>query len=193
MEGPLGLPDGKYDIPLALSAKQYTATGNLTSIADETNSVYGDVIEVNGQPWPFLSVEPRKYRFRILNTSLSRTFILGVFDSISSTNVPFQVFASDSGFMSAPVTTTELTIAMAERWEVILDFTNYSNRNLTLTNEMKVFDVMDYPGTNRVMQFNVDAMSSSNTNNGPVPTSLVTLNNPPAGTQIHRAFNFDKR
>ncbi len=146
MEARLGLPEGEYDVALALSAKQYTSSGGLTSVGDETDSVYGDVIEVNGQPWPFLSVEPRKYRFRILNTALSRTFILGVLDGASGTNVSFQVVASDSGFMSSPVTTTELTIGMAERWEVIVDFSSYSDRNLTLVNQRKVFDVAELSG-----------------------------------------------
>jgi len=193
VETTLGLPRNNYDVALALSAKQYTSSGNLIWVGNETDSVYGDVIEVNGQPWPFLSVEPRTYRFRILNTALSRTFILGILDGFSGTNVPFQVVASDSGFMSSPVTTTELVVAMAERWEIIVDFSNYSNRNLTLTNQQKVFDAPDYAETGLVMQFAVGAITSSDTNNGPIPTSLVPLDVPPAGTQIHRTFKFEKR
>ncbi|KAM0252551.1 hypothetical protein ACHAQJ_007683 [Trichoderma viride] len=122
VETRLGLPQDKYDIPLALSSKQYTSTGNLTSVGNETGSVYGDVIEVNGQPWPFLSVEPRRYRLRILNTALSRTFNLTILDNSSGSALPLQVVASDSGFMSVPITTTELIVAEAERWEVIIDF-----------------------------------------------------------------------
>lgn len=192
VETTLGLPQGNYDVALALSAKQYTSSGNLTWIGNETDSVYGDVIEVNGQPWPFLSVEPRTYRFRILNTALSRTFILSILDGISGMNLPFQIVASDSGFMSSSVTTTELVVAMAERWEIIVDFSNYSNRNLTLTNQQKVFDAPDYAETGRVMQFAVGAITSSDTNNGPIPPSLVPLDVPPAGTQIHRTFKFEK-
>ena len=193
VEAALGLPQGAYDIALAISAKQYTPSGSLTWVGNETDSVYGDVIEVNGQPWPFLSVEPRTYRFRILNIALSRIFILGILDNFDNTNVPFQIVASDSGLMSMPVTTTDLVLAMAERWEVIVDFTNYPNRNLTLTNQQKVFEVPDYASTDRVMQFNVGAAASSDTNNGPLPTSLVTLDLPQAGTQTHRTFKFDKR
>ena len=189
----LELPQGKYDVPLALGAKQYTSTGNLTQVANETDAIYGDVIEVNGQPWPFLSVEPRKYRFRILNTALSRSFILGLLDGDSGEDVPFQIVASDSGYMSGPVTATELTVAMAERWEVIVDFAEYSNRNLTLTNQQKVFDSADYTGTDRVMQFNVGSIKTSETNNGPTPTSLVNLNIPSTENLIARTFKFDKQ
>lgn len=189
----LELPQGKYDIPLALSAKQYTYSGNLSQVADETDSIYGDVIEVNGQPWPFLSVEPRRYRFRILNTALSRSFILGLLDGIGGKNVPYQIVASDSGYMSGPVTVTQMVVAMAERWEIIVDFAEYSNMNLTLTNQRKVFGSTDYAGTDRVMQFNVGTMTTSDTNNGPTPSSLVNLNIPSARNPIDRTFKFDRQ
>ncbi|KAL6806324.1 Cupredoxin [Trichoderma sp. SZMC 28013] len=192
VEARLGLPQGKYDIPLALNSKQYTSTGNLTSVAQETSSVYGDIIEVNGQPWPFLSVEPRKYRFRFLNSALSRTFILSIVDSSSSSTLPLQVVASDSGFLSTTVTTTELTTAMAERWEVVVDFSGFENRNLTLMNQRNVFDSQDFSQTNLVMQFNVGSTVTSNANNNSPPSSLIAINSPPAGTLVHRTFKFDK-
>lgn len=193
IEAKLGLPHDKYDILLALNSKQYTSTGNLTSVADETDSVYGDIIEVNGQPWPFLSVEPRKYRLRILNTALSRTFNISILDNSSGNALPLQVVASDSGFMSVSVTTTELIVAMAERWEVIVDFSGYENRNLTVMNQKRVFDSLDFPGTDLVMQFNVGSTVSSDTNNDSPPSSLVSIDSPSADAPIHRKFNFDKQ
>ena len=81
---------------------------------------------------------------------------------------------------------------MAERWEVIIDFSDYTNRNLTLTNQRNVFDAADYPATDRVMQFNVGSVASSAANNGPTPTSLITINVPSATTPIDRTFKFDK-
>jgi hypothetical protein len=49
----LKLPSGDYDIPLALAAKRYNADGTLwdPEANGETVSVFGDVIQVNGQPW----------------------------------------------------------------------------------------------------------------------------------------------
>ncbi|KAL9487975.1 hypothetical protein ACSS6W_000252 [Trichoderma asperelloides] len=193
VEAKLGLPQGKYDIPLALNSKQYTSTGNLTSVASETDGVYGDIIEVNGQPWPFLSVEPRKYRFRVLNSSLSRTFNLTVMDNSSGNVLPLQVVASDSGFMSSSVTTSNLMIAVAERWEVVIDFSGYKNRNLTVMNEGNIFDSIDFADTDLVMQFNVGSTVSSDINNGPPPSSLVSIDAPPTGNLISRQFKFDKK
>jgi FtsP/CotA-like multicopper oxidase with cupredoxin domain len=192
VEAQLGLPQDKYDIPLALNSKQYTSTGSLISVINETESTYGDIIQVNGQPWPFLSVEPRKYRFRILNSSLSRTFNISILDNGSGNDVPLEVVASDSGFLSSPVTTTNLLIAMAERWEVIVDFSSYENRNLTVMNGKNIFDSIDFPHTDQVMQFNVGSTVSSDVNNGSPPSSLVSIGNPPTSL-VNRKFKFDKK
>lgn len=192
VEVQLGLAQDKYDIPLALNSKQYTSTGSLISVINETESTYGDIIQVNGQPWPFLSVEPRKYRFRILNSSLSRTFNISILDNGSGNDVPLEVVASDSGFLSSPVTTTNLLIAMAERWEVIVDFSSYENRNLTVMNGKNIFDSIDFPHTDQVMQFNVGSTVSSDVNNGSPPSSLVSIGNPPTSL-VNRKFKFDKK
>jgi bilirubin oxidase len=73
-EDALGLPSGYGvpDVPLVLTSKYYKSNGQLVSPAGETDSLYGDVIHVNGQPWPYFNVQPRKYRFRILDASVSR-------------------------------------------------------------------------------------------------------------------------
>ncbi len=38
------------------------------------NDAYGDIILVNGVPWPKRSVQPRAYRFRMLNIGITRTY-----------------------------------------------------------------------------------------------------------------------
>ena len=63
-EAVAGLPQGDYDIPLGLTSKRYNPDGTLWSpeANHETTNLFGDVIHVNGQPWPYLKVEPRKVR-----------------------------------------------------------------------------------------------------------------------------------
>ncbi|ELQ38081.1 bilirubin oxidase [Pyricularia oryzae Y34] len=77
-EDALNLPSGygKFDIPLMLNSKQYNSNGTLYSPRNERDSLWGDVIHVNGQPWPFFDVQPRKYRLRFLNAAVSRNFAL---------------------------------------------------------------------------------------------------------------------
>lgn len=73
---PTTLPSGDYDVPLMIAAKQFNKDGSLFSPIDERTSLYGDVITVNGVPWPFQQVEPRKYKFRLLDASISRSYSL---------------------------------------------------------------------------------------------------------------------
>lgn len=110
-ETALNLPSGYgvYDIPLVLSAKQYNDDGTLFSTKGETDSLWGDLIHVNGQPWPFLNVEPRKYRFRFLNAAVSRAFALYLVNSNAvNGKLPFQVISSDNGLLGKPVQVADL-------------------------------------------------------------------------------------
>jgi bilirubin oxidase len=120
LEASLDLPRGAYDIPLMLNSKRYTSTGNITNESAERTSTYGDTPSVNGQILPHFVVEPRKYRLRVLNAAASRTFNLTLNVDSTRANKKFHVVGSDSGFMSKPVETESLVVAMAERWEVCI-------------------------------------------------------------------------
>ena len=192
-EDALGLPSGNYDIPLALAAKQYKSNGDLFSPAAETTSLYGDVIHVNGQPWPYFKVEPRKYRLRFLDTSISRQFKLYFEqDGAGGKQLPFQVIASDAGLLSKPITSKTLEIAMAERWEVIFDFAPFARKNITLRNSRDVQKDEDYGGTDRVMRFVVGDVVSNDANNGDPPSTLRNLDLPPQKTTVDRSFKFGR-
>ena len=90
----------------------------------------GDIITVNGKTWPYLSVAPRKYRFRILNGSNSRFYELWLQDLATGNPGPaFQQIGTDGGFLDAPVIIDpanggKLIIAPGERVDVVIDFTN---------------------------------------------------------------------
>jgi hypothetical protein len=89
-EQSLGLPKGKYDFPIVIGAKLYHDDGSLRYDTNNSIGLWGDIIQVyvcggccivvstkkarsNGQPWPYVKVEPRKYRFRVLNGAVSRS------------------------------------------------------------------------------------------------------------------------
>lgn len=150
-------------------------------------------VHVNGQPWPYLAVEPRKYLFRFLDTSVSRSFQLyAEADKKVGTRIPFSVIGSDAGLLASPVSTTQLDISMAERWEVVFDFSSYAGQNITLKNTGNVAADDDFDGTDRVMRFMVGNSVSDNTNNGPLPASLRSVPLPPAKTGVDRSYEFER-
>jgi bilirubin oxidase len=190
-EDALGLPSGPYDLPLALNSKQYNSDGTLFSPAAETESLWGDVIHVNGQPWPYHKVEPRKYRLRFLDTAVSRAFKL-TFEDDAGKKVPIQVIASDAGLMTKPVQTDNLEISMAERWEVIIDFSAYQGKNITIKNARDVQADEDYNSTDKVMRFVVGSTVTSTANNGNLPSTLRSVPFPPRKSGVDRTFKFER-
>ena len=190
----LGLPTGDYDIPLAIIDKSYQSNGDLVSPANEIVNFLGDVIHVNGQPWPYLNVEPRKYRFRLLNTALSRPFELYIMDE-SSTYQDLQVIASDGGLFAAPVTTQTVVLSMGERYEVVFDFSGFEGQNMTLGNQFQIPDIDNFVDTDKVMRF-VVGNSVSDSSNNEVPGALVDqstlVQEPPQRDTVDHVFNFQR-
>ncbi|CAZ82072.1 unnamed protein product [Tuber melanosporum] len=187
----LDLPRGNYDIPLILNSHRYTASGNITNESAELISVYGDTFSVNGQILPHLVVEPRKYRFRLLNAAASRTFNATLRAGDSLTNKKFHVIGSDAGLMSNPVETESLVSAMAERWEIVIDFSDVAGQNVTMY-QANCFVDTAYTGSDKIMQFRVGTTVSSEVGNGPLPATLVDLNIPTDHETIDQTFAFGR-
>lgn len=140
-ERSLNLPSGQFEIPLILQDRSFNKDGSLyypiqpekpvpelkTSIVPE---FFGDTILVNGKVWPYLKVEPRKYRFRLLNGSNTRFYRL----KLDSGQLIYQI-ATDAGLMEYPIGIKEIILAPAERADVIIDFTNLEGKNIIVTND----------------------------------------------------------
>ena len=191
-EDSLGLPSGDYDVPLAIIDKSYQSNGDLQSPEASTINYFGDIIHVNGQPWPYFAVEPRKYRFRIFNKSLSRPYDLYLPDADGNL-IAFQVIASDSGLFESPVTTSDVVIGMGERYEIVVDFASYTGQNLTFMNGMEIEHVNEFENTNKIMMFVVGSSVSDSSNNGDVPAILNgELVRPPPRTTVDHVFQFQQ-
>lgn len=200
-EDALGLPSGygEYDIPLVLASKFYNEDGTIQTAIGEDQSLWGDIIHVNGQPWPFLNVEPRKYRFRFLNAAVSRNFAL-YFVKLSAPNarIPFQVIATDAGLTTHPVQTSDLYVAVAERYEIVFDFSAFAGETLELKNFPQANGIGtddDYANTDKVMRFVVSKTPVADTSVVPsklrAPTAPLEITSP-ASDGIDHHFRFHR-
>ena len=125
---PSGSSNGKgwgnldYDVNLMLADKAWDANGQLFFDIFQLDGFIGDVMTVNLCYKPFFEVERRKYRFRILNASVSRFFKLCLSD-----NSPMIQIANDGNLLPQPVTLTQLDEqGIAERYDIVIDFSRYN-------------------------------------------------------------------
>jgi len=136
IESSLGLPAGEHEIPLLIADRQFTADGQLyypTSDMPEApwvSEVYGDVVLMNGKIAPYLELEPRPYRFRIVNASNARFYYLALSDG-----TPLQQIGSDQGLLPRAVSKRTLTLAPAERADVVVDFSQLAGQTLLLKSQ----------------------------------------------------------
>ena len=135
-EESLKLPGGNYEIPLLLTDRQITADGQLyypDSGMPESpwvSEVYADTVLVNGKLTPFLEVEPRPYRFRVVNASNARFYYLQL-----SNGTALQQIGSDQGLLPKPVSKQIIMLAPAERADVVVDFSTLEGQTLLLKNQ----------------------------------------------------------
>lgn len=178
---PAILPSGEYEIPLAIQDRSFNADGSLfypdsrrlfdgfagPYIPDGNVSpiwvpeFFGNCIEVNGKSWPYHSVEPRRYRLRVLNGCNSRFLVL----KWSNPKISMWQIGTEAGFLRAPVRLTRLLLAPAERADIIVDFARAGfGENITLQNvgpdgpyQTDKINTPADPGTSgQVMQFRVN-------------------------------------
>ena len=112
----------EYDINIALADKAWDANGQLAFDIFDFDGFLGDRMTVNLAYKPYFEVERRKYRFRILNASVSRFFKICLSDG-----KPMIQIANDGNLFPAPVVLTELDEqGIAERYDIVIDFSRYT-------------------------------------------------------------------
>lgn len=148
-----------FEIPIAIQDRSFNSDGSLFypdsreffdgATSDDPGFIpntdlspiwnpefFGNMIMVNGNTWPFQTVQQRRYRFRLLNGCQSRFLILD-FSHIPGVDV-WQI-GNEGGFIAAPVNLTgdngnQLLMGLAERADLIVDFTNVPLGNYVLGN-----------------------------------------------------------
>jgi spore coat protein A, manganese oxidase len=162
------LPQGEFDVPLLVADAMFAADGSLGYDDRSHSGLWGDVILVNGRPWPVMQVKRRVYRFRILAGTLARSFNFRL-----STGHEVYVIGTDGGIMPQTVPVRSWRHAGAERYEVLIDFRRYNpGTRVELLNASNKNN-RDYDHTGKVMAFDVvgDPVASDPTNR--IPTTLL--------------------
>jgi spore coat protein A len=193
-EQALPLPKGSRDVPLMIADRAFAADGSfLYPALDATmrttpgvdkpyaNGVMGDVILVNGAPWPVMKVDTARYRFRILNASNARTYQL----ALDGSSEGFTQIGTDHGLLPAPLRQDTLVIAAAERYDVIIDFGRHKvGDEITLVNRLGSGSTAD------VMRF-VVARATKDTSSVPATLSETTAITP-SGSMTQRIMKFHR-
>ncbi|SDT15425.1 multicopper oxidase family protein [Microlunatus soli] len=197
VEDGLGLPHDERDIPLMLTDRSFAEDGSLLYPAadpqlvdkpgvteDYASGVLGDVILVNGAPWPELEVEAARYRFRILNASNARRYQLQL-DPPPPGGTAFTQVGSDAGLLAAPVKHGDLTIAAAERYDTIVDFSGYP-----VGTRVELRNALGSGRTAQVMRFTVARQAADDST---VPAKLAEIEPLNIAGAVHREWRFARK
>lgn len=154
LEDSLNLPRGDFEIPLMIQDRSFNLDGSLLYPVVDTGGdpdkrvppiwipeFFGDTVLVNGKVWPFLEVEPRRYRLRMLNASNARWYHLTL-NEAGPDGTPngkpgpaFNIIGTDGGLRPFPVTATEILTSPSERYDVIIDFAGADGKSFVLSND----------------------------------------------------------
>jgi spore coat protein A len=149
-EDALNLPSGPYEIPLMIQDRKFGVDGSLLYPPPQNGThpmwmqeFFGDTICVNGKAAPYLEVEPRKYRFRMVNGSNSRFYHLTLVPSDAAgkpngdpVDAPaFRQIGTDGGLLPEPLTLHYLIFSPGERFDIVIDFSEHKGESFALIND----------------------------------------------------------
>ncbi len=211
-----------FDIPLLFADKIYDpTTGQLVFDLFNLDGILGDKFLVNGVIQPFLQVQPRRYRFRLLDTGPSRfyEFFLTQLNNTNATN-PFWVIANDGNLLPNPVQVNSVRIGVAERVDIIIDFSNFAGQTIYLENRLNQIngmgpvppsgftsgqfectgpdshiqsDILPAGKGNLLLQFQVSSKSVKDGSVNPATNpTFYSLPDTTATPRITRTFKFDR-
>lgn len=151
---------GVNDIPLIIQDKRFTDNGNISyqlDMMDSMNGFLGDTVIVNGVINPILNVKSEVIRLRLLNGSNARSYSFNFGD-----NTEFHQIASDGGFLEESVEMENLSLAPAERAEILLDLSDHNIGNKIILSDEN----------HSIMTINISGESNSDRD---IPKELVEI------------------
>ena len=194
-ESRLPLPAGEKELPLMICDRSFDADGQFRYPSldgtllgepgvksDYAEGVQGDVVLVNGAPWPTHEVEATRYRLRLLNASNARRLSLEL-DPGPEGRRSFVQIGSDNGLLARPKRHDALPLAPAERLDVVVDFSRFR-----VGTKVRLVNTLGEGGTRDVMEFHV---VRKGTEHSSVPAKLADVERlKPEEAVRERRFDF---
>ncbi|XP_019055919.1 PREDICTED: multicopper oxidase LPR1-like [Nelumbo nucifera] len=181
LEATLNLPAGpEFDRHLFIFDRSFckdgslymNSTGNYPSIHPQWQPEYfGDAMIVNGKAWPYLKVQRRKYRFRIINASNARYLRLHLSNGLTFVNV-----GADKSYLPSPVPTKNILLSPSEIADVIVDFSTSKADEAVLINDARYpypDGSLADPLNRKVMKFIIASGKPKQPDRSSIPASLV--------------------
>lgn len=162
------LPQGEFDVPLMISDALFNADGSFGYNDNDHDGLWGDIIMVNGVPWPTMKVKPRIYRFRVLVASITRSY-----RPTLSTGEPVYIVGTDGGMVPKVQAVKSWRQGTAERYEILIDFRKYKAGQKIELRNLSNKNNEDFANTDKIMQFEVVRNSGSGKGTiSSIPTTL---------------------
>src|SRR6186997_3482497 len=172
------LPQGEFDVPFVLSDALFHADGSLAFDDNGHLGNWGDIILVNGVPWPTMRVKPRIYRFRLLTATVARSF-----RPTLSNGDPLHIVGTDGGMTPIVQAVPSFRTGSAERYEFLIDFRGFrTGQSVDLLN-LSPKNNIDFRDTDKIMRFEVVEDSGPASTFTSIPTRLDR------GTPVPGAFD----
>lgn len=197
VEDALPLPLGDRELPLMICDRAFAEDGSFAypgfdqemrsvpGVRDEwMEGVLGDVVLVNGAPWPVHEVDAARYRLRLLNASNARRYRVAL-TVPGRPNLPLVQIGSDGGLLAAPVRHDAIELAPGERFDVVVDFSV-----LPVGTEVTMVNGLGAGGMADIMRFRVVRQARDDSH---VPDRLAEVEPlvPPEGARL-RTFRFSR-
>jgi FtsP/CotA-like multicopper oxidase with cupredoxin domain len=210
--GSLRLPAyyGVTDFPLVFLRQRFCPTNPATGRTEKFQVVGAgtpgtDKVAVNGKIQPKLSVRRRKYRFRMINTGVTAVMSLNLVGP-DGLQKPMTVVAVDGNLMHEPADVSatsgfpQLDIHVASRFDVIIDFSQFSVgqsaylREVTATPQFVSTPPPPDPAPglpigNVLMRFDIIG-NATIPDTPPIPDTLVELPDMPPGDAAYFEWGF---
>jgi FtsP/CotA-like multicopper oxidase with cupredoxin domain len=193
-------PTSNFDIYMVFNDKVFDdQTGLLAFDLFNFDGILGDKFLVNGKINPVLHVSPRRYRFRWLNTGPSRFYQFFMTNAADNSTLPFWQISTDGNLMERPVQVNSSRVAVAERVDVIVDFTGLAGKTFYIENRLEqedgrgpTGDVLPAGQGNKILKVVVDGPVVPDNSLHPSLMQFYGFPNTNDAPRITRTFRFER-